>query len=127
MTDNKADIPAKKEAVRSHMSVLRTLSNQRPWWNFVMKGALISKQGTYLNWWQMGLTLVLLLAFVLYAVWAVNDVAQQGRAGIKRVAENGIKLIDELKDKIKVLEADTSTLTRELEDCRNGTNAKPAE
>ena len=61
MDDKNADRQARKEAIWSHMEALRTISNKRPWYNFVNKGSLTSRKGVYLNCWQAGLALVVII------------------------------------------------------------------
>ena len=96
MTDTKVDKQGKKEAVQSHMSQLRVLSNQTPWWNFAFKGMLASKHGMYFNWWQMGLSIVLSVVLVLFALWAMNDIAQTARTYEKRIVDKSLNIIDDL-------------------------------
>lgn len=45
MDDKQADRQARKEAIWSHMEALRTISNKRPWYNWVSKGSLSNRTG----------------------------------------------------------------------------------
>ena len=111
MTDKKADRQARKEAIWSHMEALRTISNKRPWYNWVNKGSLISRKGMYLNWWQTGLSLVVIFGGL---AWILSI----GIEGMERITNTSMKLMDSLEDDFKELEKKNETLTKELDECK---------
>lgn len=127
MTDKNIEKQARNEAIRLHMGELRTLSNQRPWRNSVNKGTLFSKHGTYLNWWQFGAVLVVIIFLLVYSLWGINRVRDNVLRDIDKLESTAIKGIGELKSTIQGLETEKAELTKELEDCRNAKNATPAE
>ena len=111
MDDKNADRQARKEAIWSHMEALRTISNKRPWYNWVNKGSLISRKGVYLNWWQTGLSLIVIFGGL---VW----ISSIGIGGMERISNRSMELMDSLEDDFKELEKKNEALIKELDECK---------
>ena len=111
MDDKNADRQARKEAIWSHMEALRKISNKRPWYNWVNKGSLISRKGVYLNWWQTGLSLIVIFGGL---VW----ISSIGIGGMERISNRSMELMDSLEDDFKELEKKNEALIKELDECK---------
>ena len=113
--DKKADRQARKESIWSHMEALRTISNKRPWYNFVNKGSLISRKGVYLNWWQAGLSLIVTIGGFFW-------IASAAVGWMDRIANTSVRVMDSFKedveDKFEELKKKNESLTKELDECR---------
>jgi len=109
--DKKADRQARKEAIWSHMEALRTISNKRPWYNWVNKGSLISRKGVYLNWWQTGLCLVVIFGGL---VW----IGSIGIGGMERISNRSMELMESLQGDFEQLEKKNEALIKELDECK---------
>ena len=111
MDDKNADRQARKEAIWSHMEALRTISNKRPWYNWVNKGSLISRRGVYLNWWQTALSLIVIFGGL---VW----ISSIGIGGMERISNRSMELMESLKGDFEELEKKNEALTKELDECK---------
>jgi len=109
--DKKADRQARKEAIWSHMEALRTISNKRPWYNWVNKGSLISRKGVYLNWWQTGLCLVVIFGGLVL-------ISCIGIGGMERISNRSMELMESLQGDFEQLEKKNEALIKELDECK---------
>ena len=111
MDDKNADRQARKEAIWSHMEALRTISNKRPWYNFVNKGSLTSRKGVYLNWWQAGLAFVVIIGGFFW-------IGSTAIGSMERISNRSMELMDSLEDDFKELEKKNEALIKELDECK---------